>query len=104
MTKDDPPTLILHGSIDSTVPIDQAELLVEKLEKAGVTCEYDRVEGWPHTMDLEAGVNRHCMAKMFEFFDEHLGAPSKDSEQVKLKGCARSATCRTISPLPEGTR
>ena len=67
VTKDDPPTLILHGSIDSTVPIHQAELLVEKLKNAGVVCEYDRVEGWPHTMDLDASVNRHCMAKMFEF-------------------------------------
>jgi acetyl esterase/lipase len=72
VTKDDPPTLILHGSIDSTVPIHQAELLVEKLKNAGVVCEYDRVEGWPHTMDLEANVNRHCMAKMFEFLDKIL--------------------------------
>ena len=76
VTKDDPPTLILHGSIDSTVPIHQAELLVEKLKSAGVVCEYDRVEGWPHTMDLDASVNRHCMAKMFEFLDKNLGAVS----------------------------
>jgi acetyl esterase/lipase len=72
ITKDDPPTLILHGSIDSTVPIHQAEILVEKLKNAGVACEYDRVEGWPHTMDLDAEVNRHCMGKMFEFLDKHL--------------------------------
>lgn len=73
ITKDDPPTLILHGSIDSTVPIHQAEVLVEKLKSAGVVYEYDRIEGWPHTMDLDADVNRHCMAKMFEFLDKQLG-------------------------------
>ena len=80
VTKDDPPTLILHGSIDSTVPIHQAELLVEKLKNVGVVCEYDRVEGWPHTMDLDANVNRHCMAKMFEFLDKNLGAPADASK------------------------
>jgi acetyl esterase/lipase len=81
VTKDDPPTLILHGSIDSTVPIEQAELLAAALEKCGVTCDYDRIEGWPHTMDLEAGVNRHCLAKMFEFFDVYLGAPAGSSNE-----------------------
>jgi acetyl esterase/lipase len=83
VTKDDPPTLILQGSIDSTVPIHQADLLAEKLGKVGVVCEYDRVEGWPHTMDLEQGVNRHCMAKMFEFFDKYLGAPGNASGSSK---------------------
>jgi acetyl esterase/lipase len=76
VTNDDPPTLILHGSIDSVVPISQAELLAEKLKATGVECEYDRVEGWPHTMDLASEVNAHCMAKMFEFLDKHLGSPA----------------------------
>jgi acetyl esterase/lipase len=83
VTKDDPPTLILHGSIDSTVPIHQAEILVEKLKKAGVVCEYDRVEGWPHTMDLDASVNRHCMAKMFEFLDKNLGLSADGTSKQK---------------------
>lgn len=74
VSSDDPPTLILHGSIDTVVPISQAELLVDKLKAAGVPYEYDRVEGWPHTMDLEANVNRHCLAKVEEFLDKHLQA------------------------------
>ena len=72
ITKDDPPTLILHGSIDETVPIRQAEMLVKRLGEAGVPFEYDRLDGWPHTMDAAAEVNRHCLAKMFEFLDKHL--------------------------------
>lgn len=83
VTKDDPPTLILHGSIDSTVPIHQAEILVEKLKDVGVVYEYDRVEGWPHTMDLDADVNRHCMAMMFEFLDKHLVASAEESSKQK---------------------
>jgi len=76
VSKDDPPTLILHGSIDSTVTIDHAERLAEALRKAGVPYEFDRVEGWPHTMDLEPDVNRHCLMKMFEFLDKHLNVSS----------------------------
>lgn len=76
VSADDPPTLILHGSIDTVVPISQAELLVDKLKMAGVPYEYDRIEGWPHTMDLEANVNRHCLAKIEEFLDQHLGLAS----------------------------
>jgi acetyl esterase/lipase len=79
ITKDDPPTLILHGSIDSTVPIHQAEILAERLKKTGVEYEFDDVKGWPHAMDLAFDVNRHCMAKMFEFFDKHLGSPPAKS-------------------------
>ncbi len=82
VTKDDPPTLILHGSIDRTVPIDQAELLVDALKKNGVEHEFDRIEGWPHTMDLEPDVNRHCLMKMFEFFEKHLDALAKSSNEV----------------------
>jgi len=83
VTKDDPPTLILHGSIDTTVPIHQAELLVDKLNAAGVVYEYDRVEGWPHTMDLDADVNSHCIAKMFEFLDKNLGAQAETESKAK---------------------
>jgi acetyl esterase/lipase len=79
VTKDDPPTLILHGSIDSTVPIEQAELLVERLKQTGLEYDYDRVEGWPHAMDVEANVNRHCLAKMFEFFNKHLAIGDGES-------------------------
>ena len=51
--------------------------LLEKHDRAQL--EFDRVEGWPHTMDLDSGVNRHCIAKMFEFFEKHLGAPAGSS-------------------------
>lgn len=83
VTKDDPPTLILHGSIDEVVPIEQAELLVAKLQENGLVFEYDRVEGWPHAMDLADGVNRHCLAKMLEFFGEHLGPTAGNSNEQK---------------------
>ena len=36
VSSDDPPTLIIHGDADQLVPIQQAELIVDKLKKAGV--------------------------------------------------------------------
>ncbi len=48
----DPPTLTFHGTIDELVPIAQADALHERLRELGIANYYDRVEGWPHTMDL----------------------------------------------------
>ena len=36
VSADDPPTLIIHGDADKLVPIQQAELILEKLKAAGV--------------------------------------------------------------------
>ena len=36
VSPDDPPTLIIHGDQDRLVPLQQSELIVEKLKKAGV--------------------------------------------------------------------
>lgn len=75
LTPDDPPTLILHGTIDDIVPIDQADTLAVKLKELGIACMYDRVEGWPHTMDLVDGVNKHCRYFMDKFLEEYLPLP-----------------------------
>ncbi|MCH7990264.1 MAG: alpha/beta hydrolase, partial [Planctomycetes bacterium] len=39
VSKDDPPTLIIHGDADKLVPIQQAELIIAKLKKSGVTAK-----------------------------------------------------------------
>lgn len=75
ITRDDPPTLIFHGTIDDTVPIDQADRLAEKLKSTRVPYRYDRLEGWPHAMDLAEVVNQRCQRLMVEFFKKHLLKP-----------------------------
>lgn len=75
VTKDDPPTLIFHGSIDETVPIAQSDMLAKRLRTVGVPVRYDRLTGWPHTMDAAAVVNRRCRRLMIRFFDQHLPLP-----------------------------
>jgi len=72
LTKDDPPTLIIHGTIDDIVPIAQSDLLAGKLEALGIPCEYDKIEGWPHTLDAAVEVNKRVQWYMNRFFDKYL--------------------------------
>lgn len=72
VTPDDPPTLILHGTIDDVVPVAQADLLAAELEEEGVPYIYDRLPGWPHAMDVAQPVNERCVWLMERFFDRYL--------------------------------
>lgn len=72
LTKDDPPTLIFHGTIDSTVPIVQADKLADKLKKLGIYHVYERYDGWPHAMDLAETVNQRCVYQMEHFFKKYV--------------------------------
>jgi acetyl esterase/lipase len=72
IAKDAPPTLILHGTIDEVVPIEQSDVLAARLKELGVPCVYDRLEGWPHTMDLAEVVNTRCRYFLDRFLEKHL--------------------------------
>jgi acetyl esterase/lipase len=67
-TPDDPPTLIIHGDADKLVPIQQAELIINKLKELGVAAELvvkkDAAHGWP---DLPKD-----MSIIADWFDKHL--------------------------------
>ncbi|MCK5822113.1 MAG: alpha/beta hydrolase [Bacteroidales bacterium] len=68
----DTPTLSFHGTLDSLVPVSQADSLHVWLEKAGVYSEYHRLKGWPHTMDISKKVNEYCQFYMNAFFEKYL--------------------------------
>ncbi len=68
-----PPTLTFHGTLDEIVPIDQADSLAAKLRSLQVAHEYERMEGWPHTMDASQTVNDYAKIKMEAFLLKHLG-------------------------------
>ncbi len=72
VTPDDPPTLILHGTVDALVPINQADILAKKLAAVGVPYIYDRLPGWPHSMDTAKPVHERCLWYMDRFFDRYL--------------------------------
>ena len=68
VTGETPPMLMVHGDADKLVPIQQAQLMVERLEAAGVPAELivkpGAVHGWPNLpKDLE---------HFADWFDKHL--------------------------------
>ncbi|MGQ9636155.1 MAG: alpha/beta hydrolase family protein, partial [Bryobacteraceae bacterium] len=64
-----------NGNPGPAVPIAQADLLAKKLKELGIPYEYERLEGWPHTMDLSEDVNRRCLWRVERFLAKHLAVP-----------------------------
>jgi len=72
VSADDPPTLIIHGDADVLVPIQQAELILEKLRQAGVegklVVKKGASHGWPDILE--------DMTIIADWFDQHIGKKS----------------------------
>ncbi|MCX6951793.1 MAG: prolyl oligopeptidase family serine peptidase, partial [Verrucomicrobia bacterium] len=77
ITKNSPPILILHGSIDTTVDRAQSEELDRVLTQHGVPHEFVMVEGAGHTFDLEKWnkkpLSRDLRPVVLAFLAKHLG-------------------------------
>ncbi len=67
-TSDDPPTLIIHGDADTLVPIQQAKVVLDKLESAHVETKLvvkpGAGHGWPEM--------QKDMSTIADWFDAHL--------------------------------
>jgi len=72
LDKNDPPTMILHGTSDQIVPVSQSDELKAKLDSLGVPNVYYRVPLWPHTMEIIQRVNVFSEQKMNDFFEQYL--------------------------------
>jgi acetyl esterase/lipase len=79
VSADDPPTLIIHGDKDDLVPIQQAELILEKLKSAGVETKLvvkkGAGHGWPDFLS--------DMSIIADWFDAHLKPHKKEPEPAK---------------------
>ena len=82
VSSDDPPTLIVHGTADARVPIEESRTLVEALSISGVPSELVALEGAPHTLRTnvpwpvpapatEAHI-RQASEALVRWFEEHL--------------------------------
>jgi dipeptidyl aminopeptidase/acylaminoacyl peptidase len=69
VSKSSAPTLILHGDKDTLVPLQQSELMVEKLKKVGVPAELIVRKGAGHGW-LTLGAD---LEKLADWFDKYLG-------------------------------
>lgn len=75
VSSDDPPTLIIHGDADKLVPIQQAEIFLAKLKKAGVETKLvvkpGAAHGWANlTQDVDL---------IADWFDDHLKSAASSS-------------------------
>ena len=68
VSKDDPPTLIIHGDADQLVPIQQAILIMAKFKEAGVTASLKTMPGKQHGWVAEADE----LSLFADWFEQHL--------------------------------
>lgn len=69
---DDPPVLLIHGSIDGSVSVQNSDALAARLGELGVEHEYDRVEGWPHAMDFFSPIGERSLWFVRNFLRKHM--------------------------------
>ncbi|MCC6696121.1 MAG: alpha/beta hydrolase [Candidatus Hydrogenedentes bacterium] len=72
VTPDDPATLIIHGTVDVIVPVEQSDRLAAALGAQGIPYVYDRQSGWHHAMDRAAAVNARCLFIVERFLERYL--------------------------------
>ncbi|MFI5457425.1 MAG: alpha/beta fold hydrolase [Isosphaerales bacterium] len=72
VTPDDPPTLIIHGDEDRLVPLQQSELIAEKLKKAGVQTNLVVKKGAGHGW---LGLDKD-LPQLADWFDKYLKKPT----------------------------
>lgn len=76
VSRDDPPTLIIHGDADRLVPFQQAQILVDKLKAAGVEAKLVAKPGAQHGWDKLPD----DMKQVADWFDEHLRKKTGDDQ------------------------
>jgi len=71
LSKDDPPMLILHGTADTTTPLDQSARFHEAAVQIGLPSELIVIEGAPHSFHLQPQ-QRDLRPDVLMFLDKHL--------------------------------
>lgn len=76
LDKADPPFLILHGTADKTVDLEQSRILAAALAKHGIEHHLEIIEGAPHTFHLQPK-QKDLRPLVLAFFDKHLKPAQK---------------------------
>lgn len=80
--QDAPPFLVIHGTHDSLVPIAEAEVFVDALQRAGAPFEFVRVLGAQHGFDaVSSTVSRHAAAMVTTWATSLIGDTTQTSDR-----------------------
>ena len=71
LDKDDPPLLILHGTNDPLVPLEQSQLLHAAAQQKAIESTLQIVEGAKHSFHLQPK-QEDLRERVIDFFDRHL--------------------------------
>lgn len=76
------PVLLIHGEDDKVVPLQQAELMRDRLEKAGKPVAFQKIGDTGHNLGTPEA-ERQMLESLLAFLDEHLAAPTEVAVQQK---------------------
>ena len=71
-----PPTLLVHGTNDATVPVSASVRMYEELVAAGVPADLHLYAEQPHAFDAQPSFGRQVAAEMLLFLDRYVPAPA----------------------------
>lgn len=77
-----PPTLLIHGTADTTVPPMASIRMYEELVRAGVPVELHMYAEQPHAFDAQPEFGRQCAAEMLLFLDRYVRHPAGSPSPV----------------------
>lgn len=77
--RNDPPVLLIHGSIDGSVSVKNSDNLAKVLESRNVSFVYDRIEGWPHVMDFFSPIGERSLWQIYHFLKNHMPSEEMNS-------------------------
>jgi acetyl esterase/lipase len=70
-----PPTVIFHGTADTTIPLESSERLFKQLRDAKVPVELHAIDGVPHVFDSNREFAESAAAAADFFIDRHVIHP-----------------------------
>ena len=92
VSKDDPPTLLIHGDKDDLVKLDNSERILEAFKKEGVPCELIVIEGAGHGFGGENG--KRASEALLKWFDKYLAKSTGSGQNGAVGNGKPDATNR----------
>jgi acetyl esterase/lipase len=84
-----PPTVIFHGTADTTIPLESSERLFKQLRDAKVPVEFHAIEGVPHVFDSNKEYAESAAGLADFFIDRHIIHPRAWGPPAGIGGGSR---------------